>query len=186
VAFAIEGGLQLVPWPGMLALSKVMASLAIGGVMVGLHAVAHGGRLRASCLLAGLRRPVPVAAVGLIILAVQLAFASALFGASEVAAVVRGQHRPAAGFTIALILPGLVPGTLLMLAAPLALLEDRAHPLKESAGRVLSEWAAFGWFALISAALVAGALLLAGVPLLLVVPWQMASAYAVYQDVRAR
>jgi hypothetical protein len=49
---------------------------------------------------------------------------------------------------------------------------------------VLGAPAAFGLFLLVSLTLTALALLLAGLPLLLLAPWQLAANYAIYRDLR--
>jgi hypothetical protein len=141
--------------PGVgIVLSKLMVSLLGAGLLVGMDGLARGQRLGAGCLV-----------------------------------LARGQIPPelrSPGFLLVLILPGLVPATLLVLAMPLVVFErlPAIRAVGLSVRLVLGAPGAFGLFLLVSLALTALALLLKGLPLLLLAPWLLAANYAIYRDLR--
>jgi hypothetical protein len=140
------------------------------GLFVGLDALARGEKLTAACLFAGFRgsraRPLALLSICmLVITATQLAVGAPVYG-TDVLGLAVGRH-PAAmasfGFRLVLLLPGLVPSMLSMLATPAVVLDGvppgRAIVLSVRAGRFPG---AFGGWLLLSLGMFALALLALG------------------------
>ncbi|HEU4669789.1 MAG TPA: hypothetical protein VFR91_03745 [Dyella sp.] len=130
-----EALLQLMPAVGTV-LSKVVVPMLAVGLWPGLDRLARGEPLRFACLLAGWRHPRwpalwgLAAATGLVVFAVQVASAALVYGPVVWDAVVLGHllHHPALQtrrMEFVLLLPGLVPATLLTLAPPLFLFRGK-------------------------------------------------------------
>lgn len=127
----VEGLVQLIPVVGFV-LSKFVTPLFSLGLIIGLNALARGGRLRASHLFAAFDKDrLPVAARlalwSMLVPAFQCALAALIYGPAAIDAVVFGhllQHPElmTLAFNFCLILPGVLLGTFLTLAPPLALL----------------------------------------------------------------
>jgi hypothetical protein len=196
VPVLVEIPLQLIPGVGIV-LSKIAVCMIGAGLFLGVDALARGERLRAGCLLAGLRgprrRPVAVLSLwALTITATQLLVAALVYGGAAALDVLLG-HRTAlmAGpaFRLVLFLPGVVPGTLLMLAMPAVVLDGvpPRRAVKLSVQQVLAFPAAFGTFMLISMGFIALMVVTGG--LFLLVPFMVLAAgtlvvnYVAYRDV---
>lgn len=194
-----EALLQLVPWVGV-TLSKLVVPMLLLGILLGLDELARGGRLRWSCLLDGVRRrPFPpvlalAALWGVGVFALQQAVAWLVYGWPAVDAVWLGHaaaHRElmTPAFERVLLMSGVLPSVLLLLAPCLFLFEGRS-PWRAVGGSVRMVWrhaAPFGVFLLVNLGLFALMLstswtLLALVSL--VGPWSMACTYAVWSDLR--
>ena len=188
--------LQLVPLAGTVLSKAVVPMLAVG-VWIGLDRLARGEPLRFACLLSGWRHPRwPAlwglsAAVGLIVFAVQVAAAAAVYGPAVWDAVVLGHllHHPALQtrrLEFVLLLPGLVPATLLTLAPPLFLFrgEGVLAALAGSLRRVAAHAVAFTLALLPQLVLFAVALSSPwAMPLLLLLmPLGTLLAYAAWRD----
>ncbi|WP_017463343.1 hypothetical protein [Dyella ginsengisoli] len=188
--------LQLVPLAGTVLSKAVVPMLAVG-VWIGLDRLARGEPLRFACLLSGWRHPRwPAlwglsAAVGLIVFAVQVAAAAAVYGPAVWDAVVLGHllHHPALQtrrMEFVLLLPGLVPATLLTLAPPLFLFrgEGVLAALAGSLRRVAAHAVAFTLALLPQLVLFAVALSSPwAMPLLLLLmPLGTLLAYAAWRD----
>ena len=195
-----EGLLQLIPWVGV-TLSKLVVPLLLMGILLGLDELARGGRLRWMCLLDGVRqrpwRPALALAAmwGLSVLVVQQGVAWLAYGWLAVDAVLFGHAsvHPALrtlAFTRTLLLPG-VPPSILLLLAPCLFLFDRRSPWRSMVGSVrtvLRHAEVFGVLLLVNLALFV-LLLSTGWTMLvllpLVGPWSVASTYAVWSGLRA-
>lgn len=198
VPLLIEGLLQLIPLIGM-TLSKLVVPILLMGVLLGLDELAQGRRLRWSCLLAGLRHRhflsvLALAAMwGLGVFAVQQAAVWAVYGWPAVDAVWlgRGMDHPALmtlQFQRTLLLPGLLPSVLLMLAPGLFLFAG-CSPWQAVRGSACAAWrfaAPFGVFLLISIALFALMLTASWTFALALLfgPWGTACMYTVWRDLR--
>lgn len=200
IQLLVEALLQLIPWAGT-ALSKLIVPILVMGILLGLDEVAQGGRLRFACLVGCLRRgrllpALGVAALwGFSVFGFQQLCACMVYGWPALDGVLFGHmaaHPELASreFSRVLILPGLLPTTLLTLA-PFLFLFRGASPWQAMSGSVrlvFSNAAAFAWFALLSLGLYAlmfvSAWALALV--LLVVPWTYATSYAVWRDIGER
>lgn len=200
VQLLVEGVLQLIPWAGM-ALSKLLVPLLVMGILLGMEEVAQGGRLRFASLFGCLRGARFLPALGLAalwgfsVLGFQLLCACLVYGWPALDAVLFG-HLAAhpelvgLGFVRVLIPSGLLPGTLLMLA-PFLMLFRGASPWQAMIGSVrlvLSNAAAFAWFALLSLGMYA-LMFVNGwtfALVLLVLPWALAASYAVWRDIDAQ
>jgi hypothetical protein len=190
-----EFALQLLPFPGFI-LSKMAVGMLGAGLMLGVDRLARGERLRPGCLLDGFRRGrlrsvVIVSVWMLVIPAIQVLVATAIHGRGALGVVVSG--RPpvellSKAFLLSLILPGLLPGTLLMLAVPFVLFDGLrpAAAVVRSVRTVLGAPLAFGSSMILTVALFIGGLLCKGLPLLLLGPWLLAMNYCAYRDVRTR
>jgi hypothetical protein len=183
--------LQVIPGVGIL-LSKLLVPIVGAGLFMAMDELARGGTVRTSALLEGLRhgRFGPLALTSVLLLAIfatQVLVAATVYGGSVLGVLVGARVAEFGDlvFQLVLILPGLLPATLLMLVIPLVLFEGvgpgRAALL--SVRIVMSSPAAFGLYALVSMAALAVALLLRGVPLLLFAPWALAANYVAYRDV---
>lgn len=134
--FVIESALQLlVPWAGMV-LSKIIVPMLLMGILLGLHELSHDQRMRWSCLFAAFRRRrlgqtlLLAALVGLITFAVQQLVAWVVYGWPAVDATLFGHamaHRQllTPAFERILILPGVLPSILLLLAPACSCSRDR-------------------------------------------------------------
>ncbi|MBD8872640.1 hypothetical protein [Rhodanobacter sp. DHB23] len=192
----VETLLQLIPWVGV-TLSKLAVPVLLMGILLGLDEQARGGRLRWSSLLDGLRhRPfMPVLALaalwGLGVFAVQQAVAWLVYGWPAVDAAWLGHamaHRElmTATFERVLLVPGVVPAILLMLA-PCLFLFDGQSPWRavcNSVRMACRHAAPFGVFLLVNLGVFL--LMLAKswtfALLLFLSPWSMACSYAVWRD----
>jgi uncharacterized membrane protein len=131
-----------------------------------------------------------VSLANLVILASQVAVATAVYG-PHVLGVIVGHRYPelrSKGFVLTLILPGLILASLLGLAPPLVVLDGlpAGRALVTSARKVLAAAAPCTVYVLIQAALLTSSLFLAGVPMILFVPWLCTSGYAAYRDLSRR
>ncbi|MDO1528883.1 hypothetical protein QMK61_08605 [Fulvimonas sp. R45] len=190
--------LQLIPWVGV-TLSKLVVPVLLMGILLGLDEQARGGRMRWACLLDGLRRRpfAPVLALaaswGLGVFAVQQGVAWLAYGWPAVDAVWLGHamaHRAlmTPTFERVLLVPGVVPSILLMLAPCLCLFDGRS-PWRAVCGSVRAAWrhaAPFGVFLLMNLAVF---LLVLAKPwtfvlVLFLTPWSMACTYAIWRDLR--
>jgi len=191
-----EGLLQLVPEAGVL-LSKVLAPMVAAGILLGVDQLARTGKLSWRCVLAGFLHKrlgglVLVATLtSLAVFATQISVASWVYGGGRVFdAVVLGHMSAHPGlrthfFTEVLIVPGVVPATLLALVIPFFLFEDMGvlSSLGQGVRRLLSVWSVFAAFLVLNAALFAVALLDGPSVLLLLVvmPWSTLFTYVVYR-----
>jgi hypothetical protein len=189
----VELALQLLPFPGFI-LSKIAVMMLGAGLLLGVGGLARGERLRPGCLFDGFRpgrlRSVLVVSVWMLsIPAIQVLVATAFHGRGALEAVL--SHRPPVelrsnAFMLSLILPGLLPATLLVLAVPFVVF-DGLRPtaaIVRSVRAVLGAPLAFGSWMILTAALFAVGLLCKGLPLLLLGPWMLAMNYCAYRDVR--
>lgn len=150
-SLVVESLLQLIPWVGV-TISKTVVPMLGGGLWVGLEQLRSGGRLRFCHLWAGWRQPrwrtlwLVSASMGLVVFAFQLGCAAAWFGPGAIDAVLFNhllQH-PALqtrAFIDVLLLPGLLPSTLLLFMVPLALFRH-AGLGQALAGSVRMAWSA--------------------------------------------
>lgn len=200
IQLLVESLLQLIPWVGV-ALSKLVVPILVMGILLGLDGVAQGGSLRFASLAGCLRRGRFLPALGLAALwgfsvfGFQQLCACVVYGWPALDGVLFGHmaaHPELAGpgFARVLILSGLLPTTLFMMA-PFLFLFRGASPWQAMVGSVqlvLSNAAAFAWFALLSMALYA--LMFVNVwafaLVFLLVPWTYAASYAVWRDIGAR
>lgn len=194
----VETLLQLIPWVGV-TLSKLAVPVLLMGILLGLDEQARSGRMRWSCLLDGLRhRPfMPVLALaalwGLGVFALQQAVAWLVYGWPALDAVWLGHvmaHRElmTATFERVLLVPGVVPAILLMLA-PCLFLFDGQPPWRAVCGSVrmaCRHAAPFGVFLLVNLGVFL--LMLAKswtfALVLFLSPWSVACSYAVWRDLR--
>jgi len=191
-----EALLQLLPAVGTVLSKAVVPMLAVG-LWIGLDRLARGEPLRFSCLVAGWRHPrwpslwALAAAIGLVVFAVQVASAMLVYGPVVWDAVVLGHlmHYPALQtrrLEFVLLLPGLVPATLLTLAPPSFLFRGDGvlAALAGSLRRVTAHAAAFTLALLPQLALFAVALSTPwAMPLLLLLmPLGTLLAYAAWRD----
>lgn len=197
IQLLVETLLQLIPWAGV-ALSKLVVPLLVMGILLGLENVAQGGRLRLVCLFGCMRRGRFLPALGLAALwgftvfGFQQLCAWLAYGWPALDAVLFGHmtaHPELASlrFERMLIIPGLLPLTLLMLA-PFLLLFRGASPWQAVLGSVrlvLSNAAPFAWFLLLNALLFALVFASSWTQLLLLLlgPWSIAASYAVWRDI---
>lgn len=199
IQLLVETLLQLIPWAGV-ALSKLVVPMLVMGILLGLEDVAQGGRLRLACLFGCMRRGRFLPALGLAALwgftvtGFQQLCACLAYGWPALDAVLFGHmtaHPELASlrFERILIIPGLLPLTLLMLA-PFLLLFRGASPWQAIVGSVrlvLSNAGPFTWFLLLNILLFA--LLFASswtqLLVLLLGPWSTAASYAVWRDISA-
>ena len=198
VQLLAEMVLQLIPWVGV-TLSKLVVPILLMGILLGLDELARGGTLRWSCLAAapGRRRFQPLLALaamwGLGVFAVQQGVAWAVYGWPAVDAVWLGHamaHRAlmTPAFSRVLLMPGVLPSVLLLLAPCLFVLDGRSpwRSVRDSVHTVLRFAAPFG--VLLAVNLAAFALMLAAhwtfALALLIVPWSTACTYAVWSDLR--
>lgn len=191
----IEFVAQMVPTIGV-PLSKVLVPFLSVGLWIVFHETWNGRKLRLGGLLWSFRRGNPLkalqlAVISLTVFVVQLGVAMAIYGPAVFDAIVLGhmsEHRELASraFILALILPGVVPGVLLMFIAPLVVFEGR-RALKaatESVHVMLSSPAAFLVTCAISALLLAAALvLLYGALMIVIFPWMTMMGYGAYRNV---
>jgi hypothetical protein len=194
VPLLAELGLQLLPFPGFI-LSKMAVVMLGAGLLLGVDRLAQGQGLRPGCLFDGFRsgrlRSVLVVSVWMLIVpATQVLVATAIHGRGALRVLV--SIRPPVqlrsnGFVLSLILPGLVPMTLLMLAVPFVVFDGLrpAAAVVRSVRAVLGAPLAFGSWMILIAALFAAGLLCKGLPLLFLGPWTLAMNYCAYRDVRA-
>lgn len=133
----VEGLLQLIPWGGVV-ISKLVVPMLAAGVWLGLEQLQHGGRLRFACLWAAWRQPRwPVlwavsGSVGVLVFGFQLACVTVGFSGAAIDVVLFGHMaaHPALQtrtFELALMLPGLIAGTLLGFAVPLRLFRGAGY-----------------------------------------------------------
>lgn len=196
---AVEGLLQLIPWAG-LAVSKLVVPLLLLGILQGLDDVAQGKPLRLACLTGCLRRKRFLSALGLaawwgfLVFGIQQGCVYLVYGWPAVDAVLLGHmaaHHELASlqFNRILLLPGVLPGIMLLLA-PFLWLFRGASPGQAIAGSVrivLSNAAPFAWFLLLNLLLFG---LLLATPwmfamVILLAPWSVATSYAIWRDVDA-
>jgi uncharacterized membrane protein len=188
----LEGALQLIPVAGVL-LSKPTVAVVWTGLYLVVDDLAHGRPARWRRFLEVRRSLWPLILVSLaflVVLASQVAVATAVYGPHALGVLV-GHRYPelrGKGFVLTLILPGLILATLLGLAAPLVVLDGlpAGRALVTSARKVLAAAAPCTVYVLIQAALLTSSLFLAGVPMILFVPWLCTSGYAAYRDLSRR
>lgn len=192
----VEGVLQQIPLVGM-TLSKVVVPVLVMGILLGLDALVQGRGLRWSSLLDALRGGRWRAALGLAALwglgvfAVQQATAWLVYGWPAVDAVWLGHmvaHRElmTMNFQRVLILPGVVPGVLLLLAPCRLLFRGRSpwQAVCDSVRMLLRAPAACLLFLLLNLALLGLAFSTHWAFLLTLVyaPWSVACTYAAWRD----
>lgn len=148
-----EALLQLVPLVGTV-LSKAVVPMLGAGIWLGLDRLQRGEPLRFACLWSGWREPRwpalwgLAATVGLVVFGVQVAVAAVAFGPAVWDGIVLGHlaRHPALqsrSLELVLMLPGLIPATLLTLAPPLFLFRgDRALAALAGSLRVVTRQAA--------------------------------------------
>lgn len=193
----VEGALQLIPSVGV-ALSKLAVPMLTLGILHGLDESADAGRMRWGCLFDALRGGragsalLLAALTGLPVFAVQQVSACLVYGPVALDAVLFGHftaHPELATtpFLFVLMLPGIVPATLLMLA-PLLWWDGRTpwQAVRGSLHLVRRHFAAFAVIAALSAAICA---LLFGlrwgaVLVLAYVPWMLATTCAAWRELR--
>ena len=193
---AVEFLLQQIPQAGMI-LSKFLTPLVSAGVPVAINELAQGKKLRARFLLAGfqasrLRSLLILNLLSLSVLAVQLLSACLVYGLPTLDLVLWEHPHPelmSRAFVLTLILPGVLPSTLLLLAQPLILFQG-VSPTKAVALSIRRWWAApaaFFLFLSIAAVLLAVSLGFGfGVLLLLLLqPWVACVSYIAYRDLLA-
>ena len=196
----VEALLQLIPWAGV-TLSKLMVPMLVMGILRGLDELAQGQRLRWSSPLDCLRgkRFLPTLGLaalwGFTVFGVQQLSAWLIYGWPAVDAVWLGHaaaHRELMGlpFTRVLLLPGVLPGVLLMLA-PCLFLSRGLTPWRaicESVRTVLHYPRPFALFLLLNLAVFALVFSThwAFVLVLVYVPWSTACTYAVWHDLSSR
>ncbi len=199
VQLLVEGLLQLIPWVGV-TVSKLVVPMLLMGILLGLDELARDGRLRWSCLLDGVRhrRFLSVLALaamwGLCVFAVQQAVAWAVYGWPAVDAVWLGhamEHSAlmTLAFQRTLLVPGVLPSVLLLLAPCLFLFDGRS-PWRSVCGSVyivLRFFAPFAVFLLVSLAVFALMLTTSWTFALALFlgPWSTACMYVVWRDLRA-
>jgi hypothetical protein len=197
IQLLVEGLLQTIPWAGM-ALSKLVVPLLMMGILLGLDDVAQGGRLRLASLFGCMRRGRFRSALGLAALwgftvfGFQQLCVCLVYGWPALDAVLFGHmaaHPELAGpgFVRTLIIPGLLPLTLLMLAPFLWLFKGESpwQAIIGSVRLVLANAGSFAWFALLNI-LVFALVFASGWTMVLVVlagPWSTAASYAVWRDI---
>jgi hypothetical protein len=186
---------QLLPVAGML-LSKILVSLLGVGVYAVLDGLSRTGRLSWRGLVWGfsarnLVSALQLALILLCIFAVDLLVAFSVYGFAgiDVALWGRAAEHPELMngiFSLVLILPGVIPATLLMFAAPLVVL-DGVRPLHATALGIrwfLSTPWAFVVTCAVSAVLLAVSLIIGfGLLLLAAIPWMSITAYIAFRDV---
>jgi hypothetical protein len=198
VQLLIEAVLQLIPWAGV-TLSKIVVPLLLFGMLLGLDGCARGQRMRWSCILDGFRqRPfVPVlgfaAFYGLSVFAVQQATAWLVYGWPAVDAVWLGHamaHRAimTPAFERTLLLPGILPSVLLIMA-PCLFLIDGLSPWRAIAASVRTVLRLAPVFAVFFLVLLGLFMLMLATPwafalVLLIGPWSLACAYVIWKDLR--
>lgn len=196
----IESALQLlIPWAGMV-LSKIIVPMLIMGILIGLHGVSQGRRMRWTCLFAAFRRRrlgqawLLAALTGLMVFAVQQMVAWAVYGWPAVDATLFGHalaHRQllTPAFERILILPGVLPSILLLLSPCLFLFEGSSpwQAVCRSVRIVLHHGVSFGMLLLVNLGLFA---LIFANPwafflVVFFLPWSVALTYAVWRDLCA-
>lgn len=192
----VEGLLQWIPWAGV-ALSKLIVPLLVLGMLIGLHELHQGRPLRWSCLLDCLHGPRFTAYLGMAALwgfavfGIQQGSAWLVYGWPAVDAMLLGHalaHRElmSLGFDRVLMLPGIVPGVLLLLAPSLLLFCGLGSwsSIRVSVCLVWRNAPAFGVFLLLNLAFFA--LIFSThwtfILVLIYLPWSIASTYAVWSD----
>ena len=197
----VEGLLQLVPEVG-ISLSKVLAPMVGAGILLGVDQLVRAGKLPWRCVFAGFackRRQglfLVTAVTSLAVFATQVAVASWAYGGNSVfdAVVLGHMHAHPAllthVFTEVLILPGLVPATLLSLVVPFFLFEDLGvlSSLGQGIRRLLAVWPLFAAFLIMNVRVFAVAL--SGGPglllLLAVVPMSTLFTYVAYRAIAGK
>lgn len=146
VSLLVEGALQVIPWAGV-AISKMVVPMLLAGIWIGLDRLQRdGGPLRLACLWDGWRQSrwpalwALAAFAGLAVFGVQLGCAVLVFGPAAIDAVLfahLAQHPQlqTRSAEYVLLLPGLLPATLLSLVLPLFLFHG-CRPLAAVAGSV--------------------------------------------------
>lgn len=197
--FVIENALQMfVPWAGVI-LSKIIVPMLIMGMLLGLDDLSHDRTMHWSCLLAAFRRRrlgqtlLIAALVGLSVFALQQLVAWAVYGWPAVDAVLFGHamaHRQllTPAFERTLILPGILPSILLLLA-PCLFLFDGSTPwqsIRQSVSIALRHALPFGVLILVNLALLALVFVnpWTFVLVLFFLPWSVALTYSVWRDMR--
>lgn len=185
-----------VPNVGML-LSKIVATMLVAGIMLGLSQLDAEGRLPWGSLFAAFRRPYLLPAlgaglVGLVVFATQVGVACAIYGPAVFDAIALGHvlaHKTllqTPHFMLMLVLPGLVPSTLLMFVLPRVVLGGAKLPaaIVDSLRVALVAPGAM-LVTLLSFAAVMGLLgsVLHGALLVLLAPLCCAVSYAAYRDI---
>jgi len=196
VQLLVEGLLQCIPWVGV-ALSKLMVPLLAMGVLMGLHELAQGRPLRGSCLLDCLHGPRFTACLGIAslwgfaVFGVLQGSAWLVYGWPAVDAVLLGHalaHRElmSLAFDRVLMLPGMVPWVLLLLAPSLLLFRGLGlwSSIRDSMRLVWRSAPAFGVFLLLNLAFFALIFSMhwTFILVLIYLPWSIASTYAVWSD----
>ena len=197
VPLVVEGLLQLIPDAGMIV-SKLVITLVGAGLFEVMDDLARTGRFSWRGLAWGFRASNMGAAFQLAIIMLAGYFAGvlmawAIYGRAglDVALLAGNARHPELAtnwrFAFTLILPGTVPGILLMLATPLVVLQG-VNPW-------IAAWRSLRWFAgapLAFLGVLAVSLILVAIALplffliLFVAPWLNAMEYAAYLDVFGR
>jgi hypothetical protein len=191
----LEALIQLIPLLGT-PVSKLVVPFMANGVLVVLHRLWMTGRFEWRGLWWSLhaqnRGPaLQVALITAAIFILQIPCAIGVYGFSVIDAAVLGHMRDhpellSHTFSLVLILPGALPSALLMFMAPLVVLEGERpiEAARSSVRLMVRSPAALGIFCLVSASLVAAALVWGyGLLLLVVIPWISLTGYAAYRSV---
>lgn len=190
----VESLAQAIPWIG-IPLSKLLVPLVSTAVYVALDDL-HAGRapsqqsIRNSLQRVGWRQLLLLAALMMSIYATQLAAGYLMYGEPALDVALLGNleaHRDLfdSRFVLTLVLPGLVPATLLMFALPLVALGGMpaVRACSVSVARMLLSPAAWAVTLAITAGLFTLSLVWGmGLILLLLVPWASATGYVAYRD----
>lgn len=190
----VEAIAQIVPGIG-IPLSKLLVPLVTAAIYLALDEIDAGRPMSQRSIWAGLRRAgwrqlLLLSLLMMVIYVTQLAVATAVYGEAAVDVALLGNLEPHrelldTNFVLTLVLPGMIPATLLMFALPLLVLGGlpATRACSVSIARLLTSPAAFIATVAITAALVAVAFTFGkGLLLLLVVPCATATGYVAYRD----
>lgn len=194
VPLLAEAVAQAVPWIG-IPLSKLLVPMVTAGIYLGLDDLNAGRPISRQAIWAGIQRSgwrqlFVLSVLMMVIYVTQLAVAYLVYGDAAVDVALLGNLEPHrdlldTGFVLTLVLPGMVPATLLMFALPLLVLGGlpATRACSVSIARMLTSPAALLVTFALTAALITLAFTLGkGILLLLVVPWATATGYVAYRD----
>lgn len=195
----VELALQIgIPLAGV-TLSKLVVPMLLMGILLGLHELAEGGRMRWSCLFSGFRCGRFLSVLGLAVIwglgvfAIQQAVVWLVYDWPAIDVVWLGHamaHRELMTpmFQRLLLTPGVLPMVLLLLAPGLLLFDGRSpwRAAGESIRTVLRHWVPCTVFLLVLTALFLLMTLTTwtGVLVLFLIPWYLACMHVVWKDLR--